>query len=98
MKKATPIKDITKDMPGMGRGAGRAIVYELSEPLSGQRTVLVSSLDRAFDTLQSETYIFGYSLEKNKVTDWMELDGSQRGTTSHAVALADAGYEIEEVV
>lgn len=90
MKKAVMIKDVSADF------MGRACLYRLSEPLGGYETVVVSALTSAFDTGQPETYIFGAD-ENGKVLDWGELDGSQRGTTDHALVLGFAGYEIQEV-
>ena len=76
--------------------------YKLSEPMEWKDWendqqcttdyVIVSSVV-AFDTGQPETFIFP-SDESGKVTDFRELDGSQRGTLDHEKALVNAGYEV----
>lgn len=58
--------------------------------------VIVSALDRAFDTGSAETYIFP-SNRDGEVTDWRELEGSFRGDTDHTRALKGAGYEVVKV-
>jgi hypothetical protein len=40
-----------------------------------------------------ETYIFPASRE-GRITDWLELEGSEKNTTSHEKVLSNAGYEI----
>lgn len=40
-----------------------------------------------------ETYIFPSDTVGN-IMDWLELEGSQRGTLSHERILTDMGYEI----
>ncbi len=73
---------------------GEAALYEMSPPYEGHQFVVVSAISIAFDTGRSETYIFP-SDAKGKVTDWGELEGSRRGTTSHSEILEEAGYEVE---
>lgn len=80
---------------------GDASLYKLSEPLDGNEYVMVSAVDlasqfesiRAYDLDATETYIFPAN-ELGEVLDWGELDGSQKGTLDHSVALRDAGYEV----
>lgn len=43
----------------------------------------------------AETYIFPCDSE-GKVINWLELDGSCKGTLEHLCALNAAGYEIKE--
>jgi len=79
---------------------GKALVFELSEPLDGHKNVIVSATRVPYSG--PETYIFGAAkLEKTdkfgndwETADWGELDGSYRGGLSHAQALENAGYEI----
>ena len=81
--------------------SGDAALYKLSEPLDGNEYVIVSAVDlasrfqsiRAHDWDATETYIFPAN-EAGRVTSWGELDGSQKGTLDHSVALRDAGYEV----
>ena len=52
--------------------------------------VVVSAVHNAF---AHETYIFPAD-RKGNIEKWGELEGSQRGTTSHAKVLANAGYKV----
>ncbi len=75
-------------LPGF---AGEAGLYRLSTPLEGHKFVIVSAAN-VYGT-GSETYIFG-ATEDGEIASWSELEGSQRGTLEHEVALAGAGYSI----
>lgn len=90
----TKVRDVA-----MKAGAEQAL-YRLSEPITygwnnDQQTeyVVISALTFAFDHAGSETFIFPAD-EHGEVVDWGELDGSQRGTTSHAAVIAAAGWEL----
>jgi hypothetical protein len=99
---ATFIKDTSESFKG------RASLYKFSPPMKYTRYeeegeienetefVVVSSLERAFDTGKPETYIFP-SDEEGKVLSWGEIGASQRGTTDHELVLNDSGYTIKEV-
>lgn len=74
---------------------GRASVYRLSEPHKGYdgpptRHVIVSAVNHSF---AHETYLFPCNAE-GKASSMLEMPGSLKGTTSHAEALAAAGYSI----
>lgn len=76
---------------------GVAKLYELSHPAyynNGEETnyVIVSAVSNAW---AHETYIFPADKNGN-VLSWGELEGSERGTTSHEYVLANAGYEVED--
>ncbi|SER51203.1 MULTISPECIES: hypothetical protein [Pseudomonas] len=76
------------------KARGHQALYELSEPLDGHSLVVVSAIDyesHGWKTL--ETYIFPASKD-GEIIDYCELEGSIKGTASHAEALANAGYEI----
>lgn len=97
MKTATLIKNL----PTSRTGAMQAL-YLLNPPIREEgyteddatliwKYVVVSAVN-AFDT-GDETYIFPAN-EKGKIVSWGELEGSMKGTRSHAEALANAGYTI----
>jgi hypothetical protein len=77
-----------------GSGAEQRL-YRLSAPLvsykHGYEYVRVSACTVPFSG--PEVYIFG-SDSDGEITDWCELEGSYRGGLDHAVALANAGYEV----
>lgn len=79
---------------------GDARLYKLMPPLVTAKYddvvetyefVVVSAADVPYSG--PETYIFPAD-EQGHVTDWLELDGSFRGSLDHAEALRNAGYEI----
>ena len=76
---------------------GDARLYKLSEPHEGFEYVIVSAIQQAFDTLRPETYIFGATPEGSAV-NYLELEGSFRGSMDHELALANVGYTITEAV
>lgn len=100
MKTATLIKNL----PTSASGATQAL-YLMTPPIKEEgyseddatlwNYVVVSAV-RAFDTGRNETYIFPAN-EKGDIVSWGELDGSMRGTRSHAEALANAGYTIAQL-
>lgn len=75
---------------------GPKAVYQLSEPIVYDDDcpptpfVFVSA---ATVLGMPETYAFPCD-EKGEVLSWSELDGSQKGTASHAQVLADMGYKL----
>ena len=79
---------------------GQASLYKLSEKAkydddktTNKTTsyVICSSVVAMFTGM--ETYIFPAN-KSGEVLDWGELDGSQRGTSSHEVVLKNAGYKL----
>ena len=98
MAKAKLVKELRRDE------RGHAAVYELSEPLDGNKFVVVSAVDLGAEAhildsvfgnprASCETYIFAAD-ENGNVSEWGELDGSFKGGKDHARALRGAGYEI----
>lgn len=75
--------------------SGDAGLYRLSEPMEYEdkttNFVVVSATVAMFSG--PETYIFPAS-RAGAVVDWGELDGSTKGTLSHASALRNAGFGI----
>lgn len=84
MKTAKLIKD---NLEGFN---GHAAFYELSEPLDGIEKVIVSAVS---DSHGYETYIFPADNDGD-ISDWGELEGSMKGTVSHAEVLGAVGYTI----
>lgn len=66
-------------------------LYRTEPPLEGNEHVVVSAVN-AFG-MGEETYIFPADSE-GAVTNWLELDGSFRGSADHERALRNAGYEV----
>lgn len=93
-----PSSKLVRDVEGF---AGKASLYRLSEVIEygfGDETtyteyVIASTANAPFTGI--ETYIFPAD-EGGNILDWGELPGSQRGTTSHAEVLSDAGYPLDE--
>lgn len=94
MKTATLIKD---DLPNFN---GHAALYRFDPPLQDtdwegkpdgdpHEFVVVS----AVCGWAHETYLFPADADGN-ITNWGELDGSTKNTTSHAEAIQNAGYAI----
>lgn len=86
------------------RFQGRASLYHVNPPIgydmdydtdeyqSKTDFVIVSTVVAPFSGL--ETFIF--PADKNgEITSWGELDGSQRGTSSHREVLEAAGYTLD---
>lgn len=91
MKTAKLVKD---NLEGF---VGHATLYKLSEKVkyANNKTtsyVICSTVNAMFTGI--ETYIFPAN-KSGEVLNWCELDGSQRGTTSHETVLEDAGYKLE---
>jgi hypothetical protein len=91
MNTATPIKPVPF--------RGDAALYRLDPPMEGRggaanEYVVVSAVDEQVYSIRvRETYIFAADKD-GKVTDWIELPGSLKDTTSHTEALAAAGYTL----
>ena len=90
MKTAKLIKDNLEDF------TGHAALYKLSDSVKydNKKTtkyVICSTANAMYSGI--ETYIFP-SNKSGKVMEWLELDGSQRGTSSHEEVLENAGYQI----
>ena len=74
-------------------GFDNAYLYKLSKPLEELYDyVIVSAINNNFGI---ETYIFPAN-ELGEITDWGELDGSQKGIVNPDRVLEDLGYEIVE--
>jgi hypothetical protein len=73
---------------------GDAALYELSEPYDGHDKVVVSAVNVEFSG--PETLIFPWDEEANRVTNFLDLQGSYRGDMNHETALANAGYSLED--
>jgi len=92
-KTAKLIKDNLPDF------IGHAALYQVDPPMEGVE--LKSNSKREFNyvvvstahTFGLETYIFGAD-ETGDVFNWLELDGSMKGTSSHKKVLKNAGYEL----
>jgi hypothetical protein len=83
---ATKVRDLADwNAPGQ-----RASLYRMDPPHEGASHVIVSAINDAY---AHETYIFA-SGEDAKVSNWTEMFGSAKGTTSHEDALRGAGYEV----
>ena len=89
------IKDCSEDF------RGHAALYKLSTPMVYEGYMEDSTEEFDYVVVSQsqvpfsgpETYIFG--ADKNgKVLNWSELDGSRRGSYSHAAVLGFAGYEV----
>jgi len=71
---------------------GYAIDWETEEPTAHTRFVAVSAVDVLYSGI--ETYIFPADADGH-VLNWLELDGSQKGTLSHGIAIRDAGWILQ---
>ncbi len=69
---------------------GVANLYQMTPPHEGHEYVIVSAVNQHV----TETYLFAASPD-GEVVEWCEMNGSLKGTTDHAEALAAAGYEVE---
>lgn len=72
--------------------SGTAHLFRMKPPLEGHEYVVGSAVVAPYTG--PETYLFP-SDETGKVTDWGELDASQRGTLDIEGVLGAAGYEVE---
>lgn len=85
---------LTKD--NLENFTGHAALYELSDKVKYDddketRYVICSTANAMFSDI--ETYIFPADKD-GKILDWVELDGSERGTSSHKTVLKNAGYKL----
>jgi hypothetical protein len=91
MKTAKLLKDNLDDF------TGHAALYELSPVMEDSysnksyRYVICSTASVAYTGV--ETYIFP-AYKNGKIKDWSELDGSERGVSSHEEVLRNIGYKI----
>lgn len=91
---ATFVRDITG-------WPGEVALYRLDPPMTdhgtyyGDRLAALAYVIASAVTYHSgsETYLFPADADGNPLDD-LELPGSTRGTTNHAVALSRAGYEV----
>lgn len=90
---------------------GNAALYQLDPPLTesswsdddspaSHEYVIVSAvrlpiLTTMYGGASTKTYIFPATPE-GEIAEWAELPGSMKNTLSHAEALSEAGYTIEE--
>lgn len=75
---------------------GQASLYKLSKKVKYDNNketsyVICSSTIAMFTGM--ETYIFPAN-KSGEILDYGELEGSQRGTSSHETVLEDAGYKL----
>lgn len=77
-------------------------LYQVDPPIEGHEYVILSTSywkgsdlirDLIDETLVKETYIFPADKD-GKISDWLELEGSQKESICHAEILLDAGYTI----
>lgn len=88
MKTATLIGSFDE---GLNKNVKQSL-YKMKPPHNGYEYVIASSLFEVVGRHQlNETYLFGAD-EEGKILDWCELEGSMKGTQSHAEALNEAGY------
>ena len=83
----------TKDL-GISEAGARQVLYRFDPPLEGHEHVVVSAVDSCW---AHETYLFGADAE-GAVRDFLELHGSQRGTTdidAVVAELVDSGWPTE---
>lgn len=83
MRKATFVKNVQ----GF---SGDARLYAMNPKHDGQEFVIVSKINNMYGR---ETYIFPADAD-GKVTDWLEMRGSMRGSHSHNEVLNGIGYEV----
>jgi len=87
MKTAT----LVRQMPVSNPSEHIVGVYKMSPPHEGNEYVYCSSSNRNMAYLSvKETYLFASDGEE--VTDWRELQGSQRDVLSHKEVFQDIGY------
>jgi hypothetical protein len=93
-KTATLLRDNLPDF------RGHASLYRLDPPLGEQEYVIVSAVTLSLSAMlvylglpTIETYVFAADAE-GTLQGWTELDGSMKGTLSHAEALGSEGYEV----
>ena len=76
---------------------GHAALYECFPPMkdydgTSRKFVVCSAANIVFSGV--ETYILPAN-KKGDVIDWMEMEGSTKGTMSHSEALNNAGYTLK---
>ena len=74
----------------MGWTHDRKVTVRLEPPLGAHAIVTVSEVSHTYAT---ETYVFP-SAEDGEITDYGELDGSQKGRISAESVLGELGYEL----
>jgi hypothetical protein len=98
---------VAKFVKDLDEFTGHAVLYHLNDPLLQEiynwdndettyvphEYVIVSTATVPFSG--PETYIFPAN-EQGEVVDWGELNGSRRGSYSHAEVLGGVGYEVVE--
>lgn len=90
MNTAQLLKD---NLPGYN---GHAALYRVNPPLKGwdgDDSYSLVVLSTAEVLGRHETYIFPADKD-GQVTDWLELQGSQKDVTSHQQIFANAGYTV----
>ena len=91
MKTAKLIKD---NLEGF---TGHAALYKVNPPMKDDEGIehiyVVCSTTNAMFT-GIETCIFPAD-KKGKVTNWLEMEGSERGASSHDCVFENIGYEIK---
>ena len=88
------MKGAAKYIKDTGNNRADAALYQLDPPIKNdERSFEFVVVSATTVSGVPETYIFGAD-DAGEIVLWSELDGSQKGTLQHHVALADAGYEV----
>lgn len=93
MKKATVVQVYTRrQLPPNVR---QAVLVKLDEPIEygDEKTTDHIYVSAAQVGRDDEVYIFPATGE-GEVLDWLELDGSRRGTLSIREVMSEAGYDV----
>ena len=85
MKTAT----LVRQMPVLDPTSNTTGIYHMSPPYEGNEYVCCSTADKPTYGV-CETYIFSSNGEE--ITNWSELEGSQRDILSHKEVFQDIGY------
>lgn len=94
MKTATLVGSFDEDL---NKNVKQSL-YKMNPSHNGYEYVIASSLFEVVGGHQlNETYLFGADKE-GVILDWCELDGSMKGTQSHAEALNHAGYSVIDCI
>lgn len=93
MKKVTIVQVYSADE--LGRERGQAVLARLEEPIEyGDEKMtdhIIISAARVGET--DEVYLFPAD-SLGAVLDWLEIEGSQRGTLSIRQTMTEAGYDV----
>lgn len=84
-------RKIAKHIRNLFNFRGSAALYRMSPPHAGHEFVIASAVNCGF---AHETYLFPATPD-GEIADWIELDGSERNTTSHERVMSNIDYVIE---